>query len=195
MSSPIQTTSPAEIFLVRHGQSTFNAAWEESAIDPLHFDAPLSALGHEQVEKAREQLAALPAPDLVVCTPLTRAIQTALGLFGHTEARIEVTCMHRERLDNSCDVGRSAALLAAEFPMLSFGHLRDPWWHDGERDTRNLSVEPDDVFATRVGEFQTWLPTRPGRVVFVVGHGTFFHRLTGHRFANCEIFRWDGASA
>ena len=183
----------AEIFLVRHGQSTFNAAWEESPTDPLHFDAPLSQLGRLQVEEARRRLSALPAPNLVVCSPLTRAIQTALGLFGDTDARIEVTSMHRERLDNSCDVGRSAALLAHDFPMLSFSHLRDPWWHDAERDARNLSVEPEHVFAARVAEFRSWLPAQSAGVIFVVGHGTFFHRLTGRHFANCEIVRWSPA--
>lgn len=186
---------PAEIFLVRHGQSTFNAAWAESPVDPLHFDAPLSPLGRLQVENARQRLAGMPAPDLVICTPLTRAIQTALGLFGQTNAPIVVSSMHRERLDNSCDVGRTAALLARDFPTLSFEHLQDPWWHDGVHDERGLCMEPDDVFGERVSEFGAWLPAQPGRLIFVVGHGTFFHRLTGQHFANCEIVRWNPAAA
>ena len=37
------------VYLIRHGQSTFNAAYEQTGVDPMLFDAPLSALGVRQV--------------------------------------------------------------------------------------------------------------------------------------------------
>lgn len=73
---------PSRIFLIRHGQSTFNALYEIDGVDPMHFDARLSALGLEQVEQAREAAAAL-GVDLVVVSPLTRAIQTGPGTLRH----------------------------------------------------------------------------------------------------------------
>ncbi|MFN3077629.1 MAG: phosphoglycerate mutase family protein [Alphaproteobacteria bacterium] len=70
------------LHLIRHGQSTFNAAcavipWS----DPMLFDAPLSARGEEEVALLRRRVAELPV-ELVLVSPLTRAIQTALGAFG-----------------------------------------------------------------------------------------------------------------
>jgi broad specificity phosphatase PhoE len=115
----------AQILLIRHGQSTFNAIFDQTNVDPLHFDAPLSPLGRQQIDLARQKLAMLPTPNLVICSPLTRAIETTLGLFGGSEIPITVTCHHRERLGNSCDVGRPPGVLAAAFPMLSFSHLND----------------------------------------------------------------------
>ena len=49
-----------KLVLIRHGESTFNRAWRATPVDPLHFDAPLSETGHEQVRQARPTLADLP---------------------------------------------------------------------------------------------------------------------------------------
>ena len=110
---------PKTVHCIRHGQSTFNAHWEEGGSDPLHFDAPLSDLGQQQVAAAAVALRDVPY-ELVVTSPLTRAIQTTLGLFAdHPSApEIRVECLHRERLENSCDVGRSPVLLGATIPGL-----------------------------------------------------------------------------
>src|SRR4051812_4510435 len=92
--------------LIRHGQSTFNHAYELTGVDPGHIDAPLTELGHAQVEDARRAMEGVPV-DLVIVSPLTRALQTALGVFRGKDVPVLVTCKHRERLESSCDVGRS----------------------------------------------------------------------------------------
>lgn len=178
-----------DVYLIRHGQSTFNMLFESSGIDPLHFDAPLSSLGNLQVAKVRQAAADLDA-DLVVASPLTRALQTAIGLFHGTPVPITVSSTHRERLGNSCDVGRAPSVLSEEFPTLRFDHLEETWWHNGEKDGRGVPVEPEALFIQRIVEFSRWVSSRPERTVVVVGHGTFFHRLTGRHLENCEIMQW-----
>lgn len=176
------------IHLIRHAQSTFNAAYAEAATDPFHFDARLSPLGLAQLEKTRDRARQLPC-DVVITTPLTRALQTATGLFGG-HARIEVECLHREWQEHSCDMGRSPRLLAQEFPHLAFGHLDDPWWHHADADANGVAVEPMDSLHARVAAFRRWLVARPEDAVVVIGHGCFFRHLTGREFANCEILAW-----
>jgi len=179
------------ILCIRHGESTFNRAWRVTPVDPLHFDAPLSETGHEQVRQARPTLADLPV-EIVIVSPLTRALQTALGLFGdHPGAPpMLVAQLARERVENSCDVGRSPALLAAEFPSINVAHLDDVWWHaEGEPDERGICVEPLETVDARVAEFRSFLLERPERVIAVVAHGTFFFHLTGRHLANCEVAR------
>lgn len=180
----------SRVFLIRHGQSTFNAVHDETGIDPMLFDAPLSPLGMVQVESARQQLAALPAPDIILSSPLTRALQTAVGLFGGHTTPIEVSDLHHERLEDSCDVGRSPRVLAGEFPQLRFDHLADPWWHVGEPDARGFATEPMSTFMQRVDRFASWARSQHGKTVMVVGHAAFFQQLTGDRLANCEIRLW-----
>lgn len=180
---------PEYIYLIRHGQSTFNALFDLDPVDPLHFDARLSQIGIEQVAAARQAASEIPV-DLVVVSPLTRAIQTAVGLFGEADIPMIITDLHRERLENSCDVGRSPSALSAEFPMLTFDHLSDPWWHNGQEDDRGVAVEPDHLFGQRVTDFSRWLRARPENVVVVIGHGGFFRRLSGRQLRNCEIMEW-----
>jgi broad specificity phosphatase PhoE len=172
---------------VRHGQSEFNAAFERTRPkDPMIFDPRLTDLG-------RAQAAALADParwagvELIVTSPLTRAIQTAQLAFAGVAAPIRVEALHRERLEHSGDVGRPRAALAAEFAALDFGDLPEIWWkHDPVRPTA-MDVESEAELASRVAAFRQWLAARPERDIAVVGHGTFFNRLTGHVFANCEV--------
>jgi glucosyl-3-phosphoglycerate phosphatase len=177
------------IHCIRHGESTFNAHWRDSATDPLLFDARLTPVGEQQVRDAAQAVRDVPY-ELIVSSPLTRALQTTFGLFSdhRSAAAIRIECLHRERLENSCDVGRAPSLLLAEFPHWAFDHLRDIWWHDeGERDPRGFVVEPLSVVEERVRQFRSWLAARPEKLIAVVGHGTFFHFLTGRQLHNCEI--------
>jgi len=177
------------VLCIRHGESTFNAAWRVNPVDPLHFDAPLSERGRSQVSQARSALQRH-AVEVVLTSPLTRALQTAHGLFdGHPNApRIQVVPLLRERVENSCDIGRSPPALAAEFPSIDFSGLEPAWWHRDERpDERGISIEPIPVVEARVAQFRAGLLARPERVLALVGHGTFFFHLTGKVLANCEV--------
>ena len=189
---------PAKTVLcIRHGESTFNKAWRASPVDPLHYDAPLSETGLAQVQRARATIAEVPV-ELVIISPLTRALQTAVGLFADHPAAPPMLVAHlaRERVENSCDVGRPPAQLAADFPMLDVAHLSDVWWHaEGEPDERGICIEPIGTVEARVAEFRAFLLTRSERVIAVVGHGTFFYHLTGKFLANCEATTFDPHTA
>ena len=112
---------PKIVHCIRHGQSTFNAHFTEHGEDPGHFDAPLTELGRSQVAERAPELRQH-SYELVVTSPLTRAIQTTMGLFETHPASptILVECLHREHLESSCDVGRAVSHLAQDFPYLHF---------------------------------------------------------------------------
>lgn len=177
------------ILCIRHGQSTANVAWDETGQDPGSADARLTPIGEAQVAEARLLLRDHPV-ELVVVTPLTRALQTAVGIFGGHGAkpRFVVEALHRERLEGSGDVGRAPTHLVAEYPMLELGHLPDVWWHvDGEPGELGFAVEPLETALERVALFRAFLADRPERHIAVVGHGTFFYHLTGVFLPNCGM--------
>ena len=172
------------VYLIRHGQSTFNAAYARDGVDPMLFDAPLSALGRRQVATLRDAALAsaararrrgeasrfagdddsdassdsdsarlgggasggrsattfAPMPEVVLCSPLTRALQTAVGAFEGTPARVEVLPELREHLTKSCDVGRPVGELVAEFPCANF-----------ERMARRVAADPDPSSSSPTG--------------------------------------------
>ncbi|MDP4024776.1 histidine phosphatase family protein [Methylobacterium sp. NEAU 140] len=182
------------ILCIRHGESTFNAAHRLSGVDPGLRDARLTPRGHAQAEEARERLRTIPF-ELVVVSPLTRAIETASILFGEhpSRPRVLVEVLHRECQESSCDVGRAASEISAEFPHLDVGHLPEVWWHAeaGCAMVGGLPVEPRHLFDARVLAFREWLRARPERTIAVVGHGTFFFHLTGVFLENCGVVELD----
>jgi len=179
------------VTFIRHGQSEFNRHWAATGTDPLIRDAPLSELGHAQVAAARAAAQAL-EPDVVITSPLTRAVQTAVGLFGDGGAvPILVDATHRERVTNTDDIGSSPHELAARFPRLRFDHLDPIWWHQGPLDELGVPVEPEDVFHGRVASFLAALDEMAHPRIVVVGHGTFFARILGRHLDNCELASYE----
>ena len=189
-------TSPTRIVCLRHGESTFNAAHRATGQDPGHRDARLTERGQGQARAARERLAAVPF-ELVVTSPLTRAIETSAIVFGEHPAapRVLVEVLHRECQESSCDVGRATSEIAREFPHLDVGHLPEIWWHAEDEPVGEYPVEPRHLFDRRVLEFREWLRRRPERTIAVVGHGTFFFHLTGIWLDNCESVDLDLAAS
>jgi broad specificity phosphatase PhoE len=176
---------PKTVHLIRHGQSTFNAIHDATGHDPLIYDAPLSPLGHQQAAAAREAYADH-AYDIVFTSPLTRAIQTARGIFGTTVPMI-VNASHSEWMNWSCNMGRQAAELAKDFPDLDFNHLGDDWWHKGGAvNIHGIPCEPLDSLLQRVAHFRQMIAARPEQTIAVVGHGDFFYHLTNRFLTNCE---------
>ncbi len=189
--------SDTRITCIRHGESTFNAHHEATGRDPGHIDARLSERGHRQVAAARERLRETPF-DLVVTSPLTRALQTAAGIFADHPSKppFLVEVLHRECQESSCDIGRAASVLAEEFPDFELGHLPETWWYAHGAPCRDgYHIEPRRIFDERVLGFRDWLQARPEKRIAVVGHSTFFYHLAGRWLANCEAMELDLAQA
>lgn len=176
------------IYLIRHGQSEFNAAHSDGGPDPMIFDAPLTALGRQQALAARAQAASLGIQH-VICTPFTRALQTAKIIFDGI-APITVSTGPAEHLSHSCDMGRSPAHLRTDFPELNFDHLPDVWWHNGPPNANGVPEEPEALFHARIAQFRDSLANAQPRPLAIVGHCNTFRSLAGFDMKNCEIRRY-----
>eukprot|EP00850_Spirogloea_muscicola_P021758 SM000260S09954 [mRNA] locus=s260:134105:139513:- [translate_table: standard] len=178
---------------IRHGQTEMNVYLARAPAgfkDPLMYDTRLTAEGQRQA-RALAALAArrAPAPELIVTSPLTRALQTMELVFPAAKAPKVLEAAARERLYMASDVGRSPEVVAHEYPHLYFDHLPTIWWHsDGRQDPLAVIVEPPDVFDERVSRFRKWLAARPEHTIAVVSHWGVLHQLTGRDFGNCELF-------
>ena len=183
--------SNQRIFLLRHAHSEFQTAFEATGIDPGIVDARLSEQGREQVKSIRRAVSALNV-SLIVTSPLTRALETAVGVFdGSPSAPVVVQPLLRELLGDSCDIGRPASALSKEFPSIDFSSLQDPWWHQGPLDNRGVPLEPRELLANRIAEFKDWLASRRESLILVVSHSGFLAALCGIRLPNCELYEWN----
>lgn len=129
------------VVFVRHGTTEMNEYlhtqcnyYSPDFKDPLIFDTRLTPDGERKARQAAKRAQRLqPRPELIVASPLTRALQTAELAFGPLLDE-GVPCLAlplaRERLFLSSDVGRPGHELAAEFPRWrdSLLELEDEWW-------------------------------------------------------------------
>ena len=191
---PPLPTGPQTLLLVRHGQSMHNIAsvakYGDTGADASLFDAPLSPLGETQVAAlAGHEL--LAKAELIISSPLTRAVQTLFGAFpplsGAPPAPVELWPLVSEHLTDSCDIGTGAAELAKRFPTLHASTLPEVWWYTGgvqetaagsrERYRECGFMEPEKMFIGRVDAFVEKLRQRPESVIAVFGHSDFFNDL------------------
>ena len=179
------------VILLRHAHSQFQTSFEASGVDPGIIDAPLSELGVEQVRQLAANSASL-AIDMTVCSPLTRALETVVGVFkGPPVCPVVIEPLLRERLGDSCDIGRPVSVLSRDYPFFDFSQLPERWWYDGPKDARGIPIEPRERLAERVSEFRSWLAARPEGSILVVGHSEFLTRLSGRQLPNCEPYEWN----
>ncbi|XP_024376003.1 uncharacterized protein [Physcomitrium patens] len=179
--------SKKTVHLVRHGHtSSLISLVEPSA----RFDLRLTTLGHQQARNIAPKMAAL-KPEVILVSPLTRALQTLSGAFPSIQEpgqhHVEVTPLHAEHVMCTGDIGRPPKILAGEFPWLSFDGLPEVWWYSQSEHPNDAvrmefnSVEPMEELRKRVGVFRQFLRSRPENIIVVIGHSTFFKELTSSR--------------
>ena len=153
------------------------------------FDAPLTKLGETQAKRARLEVEKFKIKNVIV-SPFTRTLQTAQLIFGN-KLPFQINAEVREQLVNSCDVGSPPYKLAEDFPHLNFNHLDECWWHEGEKDYRGISVEPEEVLMDRADSFVDYMERECIQSTAIVSHGNFIRALTGIKPQNCDIIKFE----
>ena len=178
-----------EIYLIRHAQSEANAALDLD--DPtFYFDARITSYGKNQAFKAQEKLNDIDF-DLMLCSPLTRTLQTFSLIFPAPIANTIILPFVREHLDHSCDVGRQPSVLQKEFPQFNFDEIKKFWWNnDIPIDEKAINWETIEDLDKRVNKFKNWINKRPEKKIALVSHGTFISRIINYHLNNCEFEIW-----
>ncbi|XP_007018325.2 PREDICTED: phosphoglycerate mutase-like protein 1 [Theobroma cacao] len=202
--SPYPFASYKVLHLVRHAQGVHNLESEKSR-DPLtsfeYFDAELSSQGWQQVCDQRRYVCAsglLEKIEVVITSPMTRTLQTAVGIFrgeGQPADRFYVTPFEEENVKNAetstfnrlpiisyelcrermgkyeCDKRRSISLYRSRFPDVDFSLIEsedDVLWK-GEKESHEAVV-------ARGMKFIKWLCGRKEKEIAVVSHGVFLQQ-------------------
>jgi len=110
-----------EVYLIRHAQSEANASYDLD--DPtIYYDPRITNSGKQQAVITRKLLANIDF-DLIVCSPLTRALQTFECIFPRPIQNTVVLSLVREYLNDSADVGSQPNTLKKEFANFDFYHI------------------------------------------------------------------------
>ncbi len=159
-----------DIKFLRHAESIDNAAWRENRPWPGIPDAPLSENGIQMLSAIRQKMMGW-RPDLIVASPLSRCIETALAVVGQESTEIIIHFDLRERYHNDGDIPKNGAVLRQKYPLISYivneGHAAQK------------KTESKQVFEQRVQRFFAWLYTMECTRVCIVGHRGWLLEVLG----------------
>jgi broad specificity phosphatase PhoE len=192
------------LHLVRHAESNWNDATrgEHVGAHPLivDVDSRLSGLGLRQASALGQRAPLLAPPiELVLCSPLSRALHTALGLVGLQQRSataaeappVQVEALLSEWLENSCDVGRPGSELEQEHcgAVRGLSTLGDSWWAAlpgaprgcGQAHTLSALVagarEEEASVEQRVQQMLGAIGQRPEACIAVVSHCMILQKM------------------
>lgn len=191
------------LFFIRHAEGFHNVAERETELDPKssilleehsgkqYWDARLTPKGEEQCAQLKASIRGdtvwgYTKPlnlDLVVVSPLTRTLQTAVMSLGDPTAPgappFVAHSLCRERIANfTCDGRRKLSELKEEFPGVDFSLVETE-----EDDMFFNQKEDDEICQARAIEFLKWICGRPEIHIAVVTHSVFLKNLL-RQFAN-----------
>lgn len=157
---------PTRLLLLRHGESTWNEAgrWQGRA------DPALTRRGRSEANQAAEALARMGPWDLVVSSPLRRALETAEILVGSlaTGAEPLVLDWMVERRAGPWE-GLTRAEIERDWPGFLAEHRRPEGFEDDES-VRSRAIAGLAELARRF----------PGSTILGIGHGGVIGQIEAH---------------
>ncbi|KAK7732513.1 hypothetical protein SLS53_008398 [Cytospora paraplurivora] len=172
------------ITLLRHGHAWNNMISGFPCRDPI-----LTERGQAQAASVRLSR----PPDLIVVSPLTRTLETAIIAFGHlfrnpnapNAVPVQIWPDLRECGDRPYNQGRTRAQLQARYPFLDFSECSPSGVYDNYNERRGYRR------ARRVRRRLMEMSRTYSHIV-VVSHQGFIHRLNGGsaRYRNCECWSY-----
>lgn len=205
----------------RFGSPYFTDIFANEERRKKYHDSPLSPRGLSQATAmAKKKHEFVNTCELVVVSPLTRALQTFhIGLLPHfaQSGGVPVIALPEaaERLYLISDVGRGVSQLQDEYDYVDFEtgfsahHEPECWWYrPDEYDYDNYvewrpvdcgqqyacPSEPLEVFHRRMRRLHEWLDRRPERHIAVVCHHGVIDAFLDCDFYNCQYRSVDFAS-
>ncbi|KAK3253927.1 hypothetical protein CYMTET_36848 [Cymbomonas tetramitiformis] len=173
-----------DIHFIRHGVTEMNVylgRYDYDAadfIDPLMYDTRLTSEGEDMARKLNVKLHSLqPVPELLVASPLSRALRTADLAFEGIAVPREITPLAAERVWHASDIGRDPNQLAHEFDLWNFEELESVWWYSQSGHPQAVDEESPGSFHKRMEALREWLGRYPSSFVPKLAHILFAHTM------------------
>ncbi|KAK3984434.1 phosphoglycerate mutase [Cladorrhinum sp. PSN332] len=171
------TTIPL-VHIIRHGQALHNVDRGYP-----HRDPPLTDAGHEATKRIK--LSAV--PDLIVISPMTRTIQTAMNAFPSISTdtcangpEVQIWPDLREAHDAICNKGISRADISTKFPHLNFSECPEEWDHPPH------TIEAAGERAEKVRRRLKELSKVYNNIALITHRGFIAFLAKGDRYDVCE---------
>jgi len=175
------------LHLVRHGHSLHNELFHKIGVQafriPATIDSPLTQEGHLQSIELGHSWQNKKDIELILVSPLTRALETCMNIFGDTEIPIISNEFLREYPigEDTCNKRSSLSLLKNRFPKIDFqlDVDRDTLWKE---DYKENMIELEQ----RLEKMITYLQRRPEKNIAIIGHSSFFGQFKDNHIGYLE---------
>jgi broad specificity phosphatase PhoE len=167
---------PPRVFLVRHGQGFHQL--EPTEKNQYLPDPALTEEGIARCKHFAENFPKSAHLDLICASPLQRTIQTAKYTFAERLEKIAPIILlpyAQEATDLPSDTGSDRPVIEERFGKLVDASLVEEGWNSNT----GIYAPTPEALKDRAAKLRAWLHTRPEGEVAVVGHGNFWHYLTG----------------
>ncbi len=192
VSMPDRDSRQLNVWLVRHGESTWNASGRVQGQDD---SATLTKTGQRQARKMAAALGTLPI-GAIYSSDLRRAEETALRLADVLSVPVQLDARLRERSFGACE-GSPLAALTPELSGIANGSIVDT-------SARPLGGESIDEVSRRTASFMSDIRGAAfDSDIAVIAHGGSIRMLVAHyrsvplvglpwdAVGNCAVFRLD----
>lgn len=163
------------LYLIRHGHSLHNELFYKIGVKafriPATIDAPLTNEGHLQSIELGNTWQKKSEIELVLVSPLTRTLDTAMNIFGDTDIPMVSEEFLREYPigEDTCNKRSSLTLLKNKYPRIDFNLIsdQDTLWTSEYRETI-------DELEQRLDKMVKYLQNRKENNIAIVGHSSYF---------------------
>jgi broad specificity phosphatase PhoE len=134
-----------------------------------------------------EELASSLSPDLIIISPMTRTIQTAMNMFpflkvaGSSAIPVQIWPDLREANDAVCNKGLSRTDIRTKFPQFDFSECHEIW------DYANHTSTDAAARAERVRQRLANLSTTFRNIALISHRGLIAFLVQGRRFDPAEL--------
>ncbi|CCJ31231.1 unnamed protein product [Pneumocystis jirovecii] len=184
-------TNDKEIYIIRHAQAAHNKSKNYDLKDP-----ELTEFGKDQAKLLLLHYDHLKELDLIISSPMRRAIETVLiGFDGFLSLKNSINIHHKsipliilpelqEISDRNCDTCSPLEDLQSQFPYLDFSLCVGNW----HLKTGFFSYDPI-MIEKRASWVRDWVSNRHERKIMLVSHMGFIKYLvdSSKPWANLEI--------
>lgn len=180
-------SSKKTVYYLRHFEALHNIPPHDYTLR----DPELSPFGRTQATTTLKLIEKIPSIDLIVCSPLTRTLQTYLLLFQQrTNIPLIIHPDLQEVCSDVCDVGSPLDILREKFPNLSdalktfeesFGPVD---WLEKRKPDSLYSPKQVKIRAQR---FHQWLMNRPEKNIVVISHNLMLGELLADSSKNEKL--------
>ena len=176
------------LFAIRHGEATHNVLFKEVGMstffDENYYDTELTDKGFNQAQELGNKWTDKNKMDLVIVSPLSRTLQTAVNIFKNMNVKIiALDCLKEYPQGlHTCNKRKNKSDLINLFPTIDFTNLdsnEDLMWSNTESETI-------DELLQRMNKMYDFIEQTDYKNIALVGHNSFISMIKDQKLNRNE---------